>query len=783
MFAGRCATRVAPLSRTGEIIMHFKHSLRLVSERALTLALQLSSCGAALAQESLPTIDIAAETRGRSPSSPSARTEPKTPTEAYVVRDASTATRTDVPVRQTPASIQVIPKQVLVDQQITNIKDALSNASGVVSNTLEATGATFYMRGFRTNYLWRNGLPIPQDSTGTMFDAANIERIEVLKGPASMLYGRSEPGGLVALVTKQPLDHPLLRIEQQIGSYDHYRTQWDISAPVAEIPGLAYRVSGLYQTNGSFRQFQGGRRAMIAPVVRYAPTAWTEFNFDSQFLTSRIQNDLGLPTANSIGALPSMPYWRSFQEANDPKDVTDYFSIGYSFRQNIADDWKITNRFLYTESRFSSNNLTGAGVDDDFRTSNRYSQYQDLKSYNFATNIDVNGKFEALEGKHDFLFGLDYLNNYYDYVYTNGLDNYPIDLYAPIYGTVPGSAFADSVIGSGFEGHSSVLSRQKGMYVQDHVTWLDRFHFLLGARYDIVDNTRGAMNSDYSGGAELITAPNKEGAIADRLRKPTAYARNWSPRVGVSIDVLDELSVYASYSRSFGQPNNGFGSNGQPLPPQKALQWEVGVKAEPLPGLLATLALYEITKSNVSTPAFTGLPQESRLTGLQRSRGVELDIVGKLTERMTIVANYAYTAAFVIDGSPFNPLRPYSSTSGFIGKRLDFAPPHLGKLFLTYDFGENGLGFRVGGGVTASSSWFGDLQNIIVMPSYARLDAFASYGTMVEGHKVTAQINLQNLNNVRYFETVDNFINYYAPPFYRIPAAPFRAVGSLRFEW
>jgi iron complex outermembrane receptor protein len=541
-------------------------------------------------------------------------------------------------------------------------------------------------------------------------------------------------------------------------------------------------VSGVYQTNGSFRQFQGGRRAMIAPVIRYSPTAWTEFNFDSQFLTSRIQNDLGLPTANRLGALLSpLPHWRSFQEANDPKDVTDYYSIGYSFRQNIADDWKITNRFLYTESRFSSNNLTGAGVDDDFRTSNRLSQYQDLKSYNFATNFDVNGKFEALEGKHDLLFGLDYLNNYYDYVYTNGQTNYPIDLYAPIYGTVPGSAFGDSIIGSLFKGHSSSLIRQKGMYVQDHVTWLDRFHLLIGARYDIADATRGGASSDYSGGSELIYAPNKQAAIADRLRQPTQYFRGWSPRVGVSIDILPELAVYASYSRSFGSPND-FDNNGRALPPEKARQWEVGLKAEPLPGLLATLALFEITKSNVSTPIF-GAFQESLLTGLQRSRGVELDVVGKLTDRMTIVANYAYTAAFVIDGSPFDPEEPYSPASGFLGKRLQFAPPHLGKLFLTYDLGENGLGFRIGGGVTASSSWFGDIQNVIVMPSYARLDAFASYATELEGHRVKAQINLQNLNNARYFETVDNFVNYYAPPYYRIPAAPFRAIGTLSFNW
>ncbi len=807
--------------------MYSAYFLRRASSRALIVALssfEISSCGAALAQQALPTIEIgraAGRTTRAAPaprsenatSAPAPRSEnatpapapaavasprrlePKTPTEAYVVRDAVTATKTDIPIRQTPASIQVVPKQVLTDQQVTNVKDALSNVSGVVSNNLDAVGAYFYLRGFRANYLFRNGLAIPQDETPTLVDTANIERIEVLKGPASVLYGRSEPGGIVNIVTKQPLDQPFFKVDQQIGSYDHYRTQWDFSSPVAEVPGLAYRVTGAYQNNGSFRQFQGGRRAMLAPVVRYSPTAWTEFTIDTQFLTSRIQNDLGLPTATNFWALPNLPRTRSYQEANDPKDINDYYNVGYTFRQNLTEDWKVTNRSLYTEGRWSSTQLTGAGVDPDFSTQNRLTQYQDLKSYNFATNIDLNGKFEALGARHNFLFGLDYLNNNYNYVYNNGFNNYPINLYAPIYGTVPTFAFYDSMIGSGFKFHSSVLTRQKGMYVQDHVTWFDRLHLLIGARYDIADVTRGTSSSfpifdDNGNFVDYDYSASKNAAIANRLAARTQYFSGWTPRVGVMLDLMPELSGYASYTRAFGKPNNGFGENGLPLPPEKSQQWEIGLKAQPLPGLLATLSVFQITKSNVATDVFGG-PQISRFAGLQRSRGVELDIIGALTDRMTVIANYAFTNAKVIADAPMNRLNPYGNldeetygpVGGFIGNHLPFAPRHTCKIFLTYDFGENGLGFRAGGGVTASSNWWGDLQNVIVMPSFARLDGFASYTTELDGHKVTAQLNLQNINNVRYFEAVDNQFNFYAPPLYRIPAQPFRAIGTISFRW
>lgn len=738
------------------------------------------------------------------------RLEPKTPTEAYIVRNADSATKTDIPIKETPQSIQVIPKQVLVDQQVTNLKDAVSNASGVLSNNPEGVGAQFYLRGFKQNFIFRDALALTQsDNTPLIVDTANVERVEVLKGPASMLYGRSEPGGLINIVTKQPLDQPLYRIDQQFGSFNHYRTQWDFSAPVAEVPGLAYRVSGAYQTNGSFRQFQGGRRAFLAPVIRYSPSAWTEFTAGAELLTSRIQNDLGLPSGSLFGPLGWIPPTRSFQEANDPKDVLDRYLISYNFRQNLNEDWKVTNRFLYQEGRWASTQVSSGGFgafpfDTSFNTGqffalNRLTQFQDFKNYNLSTNIDLNGKFEALGAKHNFLFGLDYANFGYDYVYNNGFDNFPINVYNPLYGTIPSWAYDDAVVGRGFKFHRSFLARQKGMYIQDHITWFDKLHLMLGARKDIADVTNGSSTCSFHPDTfECLADSTKALAINNRLRAPTSVFAGWSPRVGLVYDILPELSAYASYSRSFGKASS-FDANGVAFPPERGLQWEVGLKAQPLPGLLATLAFFQITKAGVTTTNFNSLGA-SQLAGLQRSRGVEFDLIGAVTDRMTVIANYAYIDAKVIDDDAPNRLNPfgvlqaepdpadpsvpfYGPQGGLLGNHLEFAPRHSGKLFLTYDFGMNGLGFRVGGGVTASTHWWGNIQNTFLMPGFARLDGFASYTAEVCGHRVTAQLNLQNINNVRYFDAVDDSFNLNAPPNFRIPAQPFRAVGTLSFKW
>jgi iron complex outermembrane receptor protein len=764
-------------------------------------ALMLAVCANATAQESLPAIDVGASqptpalATQQSDNTVGESTNPKTPTQGYVVTNAATATKANIPIKELPVSVQVVPQQVMRDENTTNVQQALENVPGVRSNTNEFEGYNFKIRGFNSLYIYRNNLAIPGGGANpSVFDTANLERIEVLKGPASVLYGRADPGGLINLITKQPLDQPLYRVEQQIGSFDYYRTQWDVSSPIADVPGLAYRISGAYQNERSFRSFQGGERLIVAPVVRYRPSEWTEFTIDTQFLSEHTQSDTGFPV---IGPQPfPIPLSRSFQEPNDPRDRLQSFNIGYTFKQNLSEDWKVTNRFLYASTPyFDKPNIVGFCADftlcvgPDSRTLQRSTQYQFLAGQTYSTNIDLEGKFTALGGKHNFLMGLDYFNSYFDYYFASGAGVYPIDAFAPIYGAVPPFAYADAQIGSGFKSHASSLTRQKGFYVQDHVTWFDKLHLLLGARYDVADVTLGRSIGDFAldqNGDPIYPLYNasKDLAIADRLRAKTSFDTAWSPRAGVVYDVLPQLSVYGSYSQSFGV-NNGFSATGQTFPPEKGKQWEVGLKADPLPGLSATLAIFQITKSGILTRDFSSPdPNAAKPAGLQRSRGIELDVIGRVTDRVALIANYAYIDAKVISDAVRNPFDPYGfvDSSGLYLNHLDNVPRHSGKVFITYDFGENGLGLRVGGGVTASTHAWGDIQNTFLIPGWARLDAFASYATMIEGHKLTAQLNLQNITNTQYFTGVDSFYNA-NPRFNLQPAKPFTATGTIRMEF
>ena len=581
--------------------------------------------------------------------------------------------KADIPIRETPVTINVVPKQVIRDQAITTLQSALENVPGVRSNNDDIGGYLYKIRGFNVFDTYRNQLN--QGGANFFTDLANVERIEVLKGPASILYGRAEPGGLINIVTKQPLFTPRYVVEQQIGNYDHYRTQWDLSEPVEQVQGLAYRVSGAYQDSRVFRQFQHGQRFLIAPVVTYQPSAWTEFTVDLQYLSNKVNVLTGIPTLPNASAPADVPLWRTYQEGNTPRGGTDSVVASYVFRQNLNEDWKIVNRFLYSSVWFQQNLIAPTGYVND-TTLDRFTQAQNIQSDTFSTNINLEGKFETFGAKHNFLFGLDYLNLLSDYYFGSGATSYPINVFGPIYGTVPTWAYYDGLIGSGFKYHSSYLQRQKGMYVQDLINVLDdKAHILLGVRYDIADVTPGGVSSCCAGDLSDYSA-SKWGAIQDRLRINSRKDTAWSPRFGVVYDVIPEVSVYGSYTRSFG-PNNS--TPGQAFPPQIGVQWEVGLKTQPLPDLSANLAIFQLTRSNLTTLNFaTPDPADFTLAGLQRSRGIELDILGRFNDRLAVIANYALIDAKVIADNLKDPLNPYGS--GLYLNHLDNVPRHSGKV-------------------------------------------------------------------------------------------------------
>ena len=258
---------------------------------------------------------------------------------------ASNASKTNTPLAKSPMSVQVVPKSVFNDQKSARVKDVLENVSGVRPQTSLGLGTRFIVRGFENPRIYRNGLlsNAADSFFVTELDTANLENIEVLKGPAGMLFGRSEPGGLINMVTKRPLDVPFYSLEQQFGSYDHYRTIWDASGPIDKDKKLLYRFSGSYQDTGSFRDFVSSDRIMVNPALTWRISDQTEFNIEVEGFEQDFQGNLGVP---AIGNRPArIPISRSFSDPNEPRDSVSKVHLGTELTHKFNEDWMVRNRF------------------------------------------------------------------------------------------------------------------------------------------------------------------------------------------------------------------------------------------------------------------------------------------------------------------------------------------------------------------------------------------------------------------------------------------------------
>ena len=681
--------------------------------------------------------------------------------DAYTVTHATTATKTDTPLMETPVAVQVVPKQVLQDQRVNRLHEALENVSGVRSQNDDMDGIAFTIRGFRSLHMFRNGLSLTGGggSQPTVYETSNLERVEVLKGPAAVLFGRISPGGLINLVTKRPLSQPYYKVEQEFGSFNHYRTVWDATGPLTESGTVGYRLTGSYQDYDSFRDFQGGRRLFIAPSLSFKLSRNTDLVIDLQYQRNSAQSDTGFP---ALGDRPApIPLRRSFQEPNDRLDFTGSLNLGYNLTHRFTEHWSVTSRFLYTNGAMQRRNIVATALDEATGTLDRTPQFQKLIGSTYSTNLDLNGRFETMGILHRVLLGGDYLHDYYNYQFSQGGANFPINIFNPLYGSVPESAFDDAALGAGgFNFFSTVQVRHAGVYVQDQITLFNRLHLLLGGRYDHAEIRNG----------ESDVSPAE--AAADRRTRPERSDSQFSPRAGLLYQLTPGVSVYASYSQSFDR-NFGRSALGDQLPPQRGRQYEIGLKTELFSRLSATLALFHLTNKNVATADLsTPDPTDSVAIGEARSRGVELDIVGKVTDRLNVIAHYAYLDTKVL-----------KDDGGLEGNRLANAPRHSGRLFAVYHLsGDDELGWRVGGGITVVSKTAGDPENTFDLPAYARLDALASYTMSVGGKLLTAQLNLRNLTNVEYFNGADQFFNA-GPRFGVYPAPPFTAIGTIRLEF
>jgi iron complex outermembrane recepter protein len=661
----------------------------------------------------------------------------------YYVPEVSSATRTDTPLRDIPQSIQTVPQQVLKDQKTTRITDAVRNVSGVsVGNSFGGTVDSFNIRGFADASILRDGFKETFTESGISTDLADVEQIEVLKGPASVLYGYVEPGGAINQVTKKPLENPFYNLDLSIGSYSFYRPSLDFSGSLTSDKDLRYRLNFAYQNADSFRDFVSSERVFIAPVIDFDISDRTKLSLNTSYLYDDRTVDRGIVAIGDTVA--DLPIERFLGEPGDFREINQ-FSVGYRLEHEFNDQLKFRNRFQFLASDESNLNTNAGELDeatgnlfrDYFNSENKYKVY--------ALQTDLTSKFETGSIDHQLLLGFDLQRNTVEGFFSTPSDAFDysledrqtptINIFNPVYSVRPPNP--SSFI---LQRDDQTTTDSLGIFLQDQITITDNFKFLAGGRFDILTQK-----------------------LDDRLNETESSESNnaFSPRLGVVYQPIQPISLYASYSRSFA-PNSGTLADGSLLKPTRGTQYEAGMRIELNPSLAATLAAYEITKTNISTtdPINSAF---SIAVGEQRSRGIELDVSGEVLPGWSIISAYSYTDAEITESNDYP-----------VGTIVPNVPSNQFSIWTTYEFQKDSWkGLGLGLGLFYVDARQGDLENSFEVPSYTRTDAAIYY----ERNNWRAGINFQNLFDVRHFETSDLGRTTV------IPGAPLTVLGSVAVEF
>ncbi len=635
--------------------------------------------------------------------------------DGYRVPNTSVGTRTDTPLRDIPQTIQVVPQEVLRDQNVTRLQDATRNVAGAsqTGSSITDRDQNIRLRGFDVRVL-RNGLR-DEDRPDIGFDFANIERVEVLSGPASVLFGNGSPGGVVNIVTKQPLRDPFYAVDATIGSFDFYRGAIDLSGPLNDSETLLYRLNVAHQDRNAFVDRFDESQFFIAPVISLALGDRTRLTLEGEYTDTPGSFVVGLPIEGTLLPNPNgrIPRNRNTTEGFLNRTLT---RVGYRLEHQFSDNWSLQNVFRASFFELEQSIIAGfSGLNPDQRTINRtrFDFTEDRQSYGLQTYLT--GEFSTGSIDHQLLFGVDLNRLDGSSFTTNGGRGFrgtasPIDVFNPVYGQPTGPLTLASDL--------DVLTESLGVYIQDLVTLTPNLKLLLGGQFDLFSQTN-------------------ENFLADTRVVESSDA--FSPRVGIVYQPIPPISLYASYARSF-LPNSGTDFEGNQFQPERGTQYEVGVKADLNDQLSATLAFYNLTRSNVLTTDPVN-PNFSIQVGEQRSRGFDLTLGGEILPGWSIIGGYAYIDAEVTaSNDDFLP----------VGSGLGNVPQNSFNLWTKYEFQSGALqGFGAGVGLFYVGERPGFFDTSYELPSYLRTDAALYY----QRDRFRAALNFRNLFDVTYFES------------------------------
>ncbi len=632
----------------------------------------------------------------------------------YRATESHVATKTSRALHETPQSVSVVTGEQIRDQGSPTVQQALRYTPGIFTDQIGASSRYDYivMRGFAdgsVDNVYLDGLKTMGDSgtySSIQIDPYFLQRVDIVKGPSSVLYGRSAPGGLVALTSKRPQYTPHRQVQATVGNQDYKGLAFDLGGPVDDNGVAAYRLVGLADDADTQFDYVGQRRYAVAPSLTLNFTDDTALTLQGYFQdTPQGGYHSGVPAEGALYARNGRKISRHFFDGEPALDEFERKQnlLGYQLEHRFNDTWSARQNFRYLNSDVKLGQVYGYGWLGDTNQLNRYytSGAEDLEAY-IVDNM-VQAEFATGTARHTVLFGADYQNmkSHVDWGYGTAA---PLDAFNPVYGNT-------TLTDTGNVLHDRAL-RQSGIYVQDLIDW-DRWRFSLGLRKDWVRVSDA--NLTYGGGDQAAQSAT-------------------SGRAGVLYAFDNGVAPYLSYSTSF-NPNSYSDAQGRLLEPTRGKQWEAGVKYEPtwLDGSF-NAAAFEIRQENVASKE----PQNDYYTsfGEIRSRGLELEANLQPTDNLSVLAAYTYTDA--------EYTRALDGTQGNMPNQI---PRHMASLWAKYRFDDGpAAGLGVGAGVRYVGKLWADNENTLHVPGYTLVDLALDYDLARVGMRgMNAQLNVNNL--------------------------------------
>ncbi|TRA88351.1 TonB-dependent siderophore receptor [Rhizobium rhizogenes] len=658
------------------------------------------------------------------------------PVDGFVATQSATATKTGTSLKDTPQAVNVVTKDQIAAQGSTTLTQALRYTPGVISQYGDDSRYDWFtIRGFRpSRYL--DGLRLPFGSRGyaqPRVEPFSLERAEVLKGPASVLYGQGDPGGLINMVSKRPSATALNEVEMQFGTDKRTQTAFDLSGGAGDDDSFLYRIVGVGRLTDTQYDYVREKKGYIAPSFTFKADEGTSLTVYGSYQHINSPGGGGAPALPANGTLytrmyPELPRSAFPGEPGYDRYKSDQASVGYEFEHEVDDTWTIRQNLRYsyigTDTQRVQPYCPAACNPTAFY---RYAWAFPESARAVTVDNQAIGNFQTGDVAHTALFGLDYSYESSRYeesalspIFTpfNGLD--------PVYGA---TAITRPPIATRIDQDRS----QIGLYAQDQMEW-NNFVFSLGGRYDWANTDTRTRTS-----------------VADNQVDQRDGKFTW--RAGLVYNFDNGLSTYAGYSTSF-NPASGTDRLGNAFEPTTGEQFEVGVKYQPNgSNSFVTLSAYHLTQDNVLSPDTTpGFTNYSVQTGQVRMRGVELEGKAEITDAFSVLASYAYT------DSEITKANPNAAGISNEGNRFAFVPRQQASLWLDYTLQTSTIwdGLSFGGGARYTGQTFGDNANKFDIPSYTVFDAAVRYDfgkadPKLEGLK--ASLNVSNIFDRKYVST------------------------------